>query len=96
MPCDTRVREANERRRREEQLKALEQALKSKAAQVAKVGNHVEIRGWVGRGDWCDECAIRALRQSSDFQVRAMIAQAVPAGVPLVFGHTHEAGGHTH
>lgn len=89
MPCDTLARTVQKKLEREQQLKDLEKALKLKSAKIARIGNQVVIEGWADRGGWCDECAIRALRQSADFEVRRMVAAAAPVGQALRFGHAH-------
>jgi len=70
-------------------MKALEERLKNKSAQIMKIGNTVSIEGWEERGGWCDACAIRKLRQSEDFEIRRMVAVAVPVEQGITFGHGH-------
>lgn len=89
MPCDTVMREAAARRERERQMKVLEERLKNKSARIARLGNAVSIEGWTERGGWCDACAVRALKQSSDFQIRQMVNTAVPTMAGITFGHGH-------
>jgi len=89
MPCDSIPRGEVERRKREQQIKELETALKNKSAQLVKTGNTISIENWDERGEWCDDCAIRRLRQSADFEVRRIIAAAVPQTAGIVFGHGH-------
>jgi hypothetical protein len=101
MPCDYDYRQADERRRenakkrkerekkREEEYKKLKDELKKKRAKIAKQGNKVSIEGWSSRGDWCDECVIRRMRQSSDFEIRQLVNRAVPTMEGITFGHEH-------
>jgi hypothetical protein len=89
MPCDTINREEQARLIREAQMKKLESELKSKAARIARIGNHISIEGWTDRGGWCDACAVRKLQQSQDFEIRRIIATSVGNGVGLTFGHSH-------
>ena len=89
MPCDSLTFEEQAQRDREAQLRQLEQRLKEGAARIAKVGNRVSIEGWAERGGWCDECAIRRLRQSADFRIRQMVAAAIPQSATVTFGHGH-------
>jgi len=89
MVCDMISQEEVEKRRRAKQLADLQKQLREKSAQIARVGNRVEIKGWAERGSWCDACAIRALRQSADASIRMMVAQAAPVNQPLTFGHGH-------
>jgi len=100
MPCDTRQRNEMEKRRREEALKALTARLKNGSARMVRVGNRIEIQGWgTDRQDWCDECAVNALKTHADFTIR-QLAQRIVSGVgQLVFGHQHTHGDgttHTH
>lgn len=97
MPCDSRARAAAEAAKRQKQIEDLIAGLKVKSATITRDAlGRVTINGWTNRGDWCDECAVRALRQSTDFTIRNMIANAAPAGRVLTFGHTHTHGGVTH
>ena len=89
MPCDTISREQAEKRVRDAQLKSLIERIKNGTAKFELIGNKLSIEGWTERGGWCDECAVRALRQSDDFVVRQKLAAAVPAGKVLTFGHGH-------
>jgi len=89
MPCDTINREAAEQRKRDAQLAALEESLKNMTASVQLMGDTVTIEGWEERGGWCDECAISRLRQSEDFEVRQILANAIPQHQHVHFGHTH-------
>ena len=89
MPCDTRSRKVAEQRERQRQYEALETRLKNKTAQIMKLGNTVSIEGWEERGGWCDACVIRKLKQSEDFEIRNMIANAVPQMEGITFGHGH-------
>ena len=89
MPCDTVTQEAVEQAKREAAYKALEARLKGKSASIMKLGNQVSIEGWDERGGWCDSCAINRLRHSEDFEVRTMVANAVPQTAGITFGHGH-------
>ena len=89
MPCDTRVQKKVVKKRREKAYKQLKDDLKEGKAKVVKQGNFVEIEGWIDREDWCDECVIRRMRQSSDFQIRQMVNEAVSDKEGLTFGHQH-------
>ena len=91
MPCDTisRIRTEVEKRTRDAQFKALVERIKNGTAQFKLAGNVLSIEGWTWRGGWCDECAIRALRQSENFVIRQKLATAVPVGKALTFGHSH-------
>ena len=90
MPCDTISREKSEQLKRESQMAALEEALKTKSATLAKTGNKLSIEGWDERGGWCDECAFNRLRTSQDFVVRMMAENALKsAGQFATFGHHH-------
>jgi hypothetical protein len=93
MPCDTetrrRTRTKTANQKREEKYNKLKEDLKSGKAKIIKQGNNVEIQGWNEREDWCDECVIRRLRQSSDFLVRKKVNDAVPQMEGISFGHKH-------
>lgn len=95
MPCDTKQREVRERKAREAQIKALEQALKAKSARLVRKGNTLSIEGWTDRGDWCDECAVRKLKLTADFTIRRLVAEATAQKstsglhIDLRFGHEH-------
>ena len=91
MPCDTIQREKCEQEKRASQLKALGERLKTGRARIQRNGSMVSIEGWAERAGGCDACAIRALRQSTDFQIRLMVARAVPndATDAISFGHGH-------
>lgn len=98
MPCDSVKREASAAAIRQKQIADLTAALKAKTASVTNRDGKVSINGWTNRGEWCDECAVRSLKQSTDFTIRAMIAAATPVGKAVTFGHTHSHGSlsHTH
>ena len=89
MPCDTRSREQVEQDKRDKQMSDLMAALKAKTAAITKAGGVISITGWANRGGWCDECAIRSLRQSDDFEIRRIVAAAVPHQHGVTFGHAH-------
>ena len=89
MVCDTVAREEQERRERQRAITELENKLKDKSAQIVRNGNNVTIEGWTSRGGWCDACAVRKLKMSTDATVRMMVATAAPAGQVLTFGHSH-------
>lgn len=99
MPCDTINRAAAEQARREAQLRELEERIKNGSASVQRNGDLVSVEGWQERGDWCDECAVRRLMQSDDFEVRERVGRLMTIEVnrPITFGHGHDAGfGHDH
>lgn len=89
MPCSTQKREAEEQAKRQAQIKSLEAALKAKSAKLVKHGNVVSLDGWTDRGEWCDECAIRALKLSSDMTIRKMATEITSTTTTLKFGHSH-------
>jgi hypothetical protein len=89
MPCYTRVREKKVQKKREKKYKKLKEDLKSGKAKIVKDGDSIKIEGWEDREDWCDECVIRRMRQSSDFQVRQLVNNAVPKMEGIAFGHQH-------
>lgn len=89
MPCDTRVIKMDAKLARARQLDALEQQLKDKSAKLALVNGVASVEGWKDRGDWCDECAVRALRLSSDFEVRQAATQLTTNKAVISYGHGH-------
>jgi hypothetical protein len=93
MPCDSVKREAYAAAKRQKQISDLTAALKAKTASVTNRDGKVSINGWANRGEWCDECAVRSLKQSTDFTIRAMVAAATPIGKVVTFGHTHSHNG---
>ena len=89
MPCEGKTLAEQEREQRERQLAALEAGIAGRTIQLTRAGNRVTIVGWGQRGGWCDECAIRRLRQSDDAMVRLAVARVAPVGVRLTFGNGH-------
>lgn len=90
MPCTIRVNESVARAKDAElRLKELEKQLKEKSARIVRVGNKVSIKGWDNRGGWCDACAIRQLKLSTDFQVRQVVNSEVKDGEVLTFDNGH-------
>lgn len=91
MPCDTiRINQSIQvQQAAQDAIKKLEQRLKNRSAKIVRNGNQVTIQGWQERGGWCDACALRQLRLSQDFQVRALVNQLVPAGDVLTYGVNH-------
>jgi len=88
MPCNTKTRAEIEQARQVRRIKALDAAIRAKAARIVKVGSKVSIDGWADRGDWCDECAMRWLKVNGSQEVRRQIAAVVGTG-QVVYGHGH-------
>jgi len=78
MPCDFRASQ----QARKAAIRRLEAQLKMKAARIAKDAlGAVRIEGWTGdRAGFCDECAVAALRQSTDLSVRMMVSAVAAEG----------------
>ena len=89
MACEEMARKNEQKLARDNAIKDLMARLKTREAQIKNDGSRVTIAGWDNRGGWCDECAIRTLRQSEDFQIRQIVAAAVPTASGITFGHGH-------
>lgn len=107
MPCDTMVKNEQERRRRDEAIKKLE--LDIAAGRVTVVKNYageVSVIGWVAQAaaqaGWCEGCALAYLStKSTSWVVKSKLAQVgVAKGKSFVAashnGHSHKVGGHGH
>lgn len=108
MPCDTMVRNAAERKRRDEALKKLEADIAAGRVTVTKnLAGEVSISNWTSqeaaRAGWCEGCALVALASSVNWTVKAKLGQmGVAKGKSFVAashnGHPHTVGkkGHSH
>ena len=85
MPCDYISPEEVRMRK----IAELEKKLKEKSAQLVRRGNTVTIEGWTDRAGFCDACAIKKLRQSTDMFIRNMVNQVAPETQKLTYGHGH-------
>ena len=107
MPCDTMVKNAAERRRREAAIKKLEADIIAGRVSLNKnLAGEVSVSNWTAHeaasSGWCEGCALATLAQSSSWVVKSKLAAVgVAKGKQFVAashnGHPHGGGsGHGH
>lgn len=102
MPCDTMVKNEQERRRRDEAIKKLEQDIAAGRVTVTKnYAGEVSVVGWTASqaasAGWCEGCALAVLGTSTNWVVKSKLsALGVAKGKSFVAashnGHAHTVG----
>ena len=103
MPCDLMVRNAEERQRRDEAIRKLEQDIAAGRVTVVKnFRGEVSVSNWTAQAaataGWCEGCALVALSASTNWVVKSKLSQVgVAKGKSFVAashnGHAHTVGG---
>ena len=102
MPCDVMVKNAEERRRREEAIQKLEQDIAAGRVTVTKnLAGEVAISNWTAQqaatAGWCEGCALVSLATSTNWVVKSKLGQmGISKGKSFVAashnGHAHTVG----